>query len=224
MSFDLISYAMGPKSAGGGGGGGGGAVDKSLQNAYLLGMRSSAGFIGGFGGSNAEWQPYNAANTSRLVVDWSKSWTMHLRFKFTALDTDRRECLYGTDTYGVYFPGTLTAEVLNNGDWWFGFSTDGTSWGTQTAITPTEIPYVVGTVYTLHIVYDGSTIAINLSDGEHTASRSLTLADPLYFSDNYKLAFGNIAQSGALYARYTYFDPDDCYIESQGSMVWGSKR
>lgn len=220
MDFDLISYNMGLAA----GGGGGEAVDRSLQNAYFLGMRSSAGFIGGFTSASAAWQPYNAANTSRLVVDWSKPWTMHLRFKFTQLDDRRRECLYGTDTYGVYFQGTLTAEVMNSGDWWFGFSTDGSSWGAQTTITPTEIPYVAGTVYTLHIVYDEAAIAIELKDGEHTASRSLTLADPLYYSSSYKFAIGNIAQSSALFAEYTYFDPDDCYIESEGTMVWGSKR
>ena len=219
MDFDLISYNMGLAA-----GGGGETVDRSLQNSWLAGMRMNAGFIGGFTSSSAKWQPYNAANTGRLSVDWSKPWTMHLRFKFTELETDRRECLYGTDTTGVYFQGTLTTEVLKEDNWWFGFSTNGTSWDIQDVISTSEVPYVAGTVYTLHIIYDGSTITISVSDGEHTASRTLTSANPLYYNSSYKLAFGNIAESGALYARYTYFDPYDCYIESQGAMVWGAKR
>lgn len=205
-----------------GGGGGGGTVDRRLQNSMINStLYTKDGYIGGFSGNTSYWQPYNSAGTP-LDVDWSQPWALHLRLKFTALETSRRECLYGCPLSDQYFGGTLTAEVLKEDDWWFGFSTNGTSWDVQDIISTSEVPYVVGTVYTIHIVYNGTTIAITVSDGVHTANKTLTPSGALYHNSNYKLAFGNIAQSPSLYARYTYFDPNDCYIESNGVPVWGS--
>ena len=133
-----------------------------------------------------------------------------------------RECLFGCYSSNKYFEGSVTAEILN-GDWWFGFTTNGTSWTDQITISQTDVPFVDGGVYTVHITYDGTKITATASDGEHTKTASVIPAAMLYYNSNYYIAFGNIAQSGNLYAKDVYFDPDDCYIESNGVMVWGAK-
>ena len=203
------------------GGGGGGGVDRTLQNSRIINtVYTKEGYIGGFEYSSSFWQPYSSSGNA-LDVDWSQPWELNLKFISTYVDSNR-ECLYGSSTSNDYFHVPITAEYQQNGDWWFGFSLDGSSWGASALISLSEIPITANGEYSLNLVYNGSTVVITLSNESNTVTRTVTLGGTLYHNSNYTIAFGNIAQADRLKARYTYFDPDDCYIKSKGAMVWGS--
>ena len=220
MGFDITSFLMG-KAAGGGGGGGGSTVDKTHQNyAFTSGVHCRAALIGDFTSYTCYWLPLDSSGNA-LRVNWSKAFHLHIKFKFSQAD-NRSEALFGAYGNGLYWHGTLSMEAQTD-KWFFPFSTSGSAWTNETYIPFTEFPFNVNVFYTVDIVYDGgTTITITMNDGTNSASRTITLSATLYNS-NYDWGFGNIGLNTSLYARYCAFDPDDCYIESEGEIVWGAK-
>lgn len=204
----------------GGSGGGGSLVNRTLQNSLLnSAVYTKEGYIGAFDGSIAYWQPYNTSG-SALDVNWSQPWKLHCKFKFSQVDS-RSEALFGTKSFNEYWKGTLSMEAQPS-TWFFPFSTDGSQWTDSATISHSEVPYTASVDYIMDITYDGTSIVITLSDGTNSATKTITPASALYYHSTYKFAFGNVGQNNDLYARYAYFDPNDCYIESNGVRVWGS--
>lgn len=225
MGFDPESFLMGKSSGGGGGGGGGSTVDRTLQNSKInYAAYTKEGYVGGFNSRTSYWQPYNNSGTE-LDVDWSKPFALHLKFRLSSIVTSGSQSLFGCVWPGQYFYVPITCEIQSGtGSFWFGVSTNGSSWTNIENITFEEIPQSTVAKYTLDLVYDGGKVSIQLSNGISKIKKEIPLSAPLYHNSTYKIAFGNIAQSNILYSHYVYFDPDDCYIESNGVMVWGSKE
>lgn len=198
--------------------GGGGAVDKSKQNSGLKGScYIKEGKITGFSTGASIWQPRNASNAD-LVIDWSQPFKIHT--KLTLNNTySGAQALYGANGLNIYF--VLPTCEIHPSEFWFGFTTNGSSW-TDTIII-TTVPVVANGEYEIDVVYDGTKVSVTVSDGTNTETAETTPSASLYNNSNNKIGFGGIAQNGSLVARYVAFDPDDTYIESNGSIVWGAK-
>lgn len=197
---------------------GGGGIDKSKQNSGLGGYcYIKEGKITGFTTGPSIWQPMDANNT-HLIVNWSQPFKIHARL--TLNNTyNGSQALYGANATNVYF--VLPTCEIRLAAFWFGFTTNGSSWTDE--ITITTVPVVANGEYEIDVVYDGTKVSVTVSDGTNTETAEITPSASLYNNSNNKIGFGGIAQNSNLVARYVAFDPDDTYIESNGNIVWGAK-
>lgn len=197
---------------------GGGGIDKSKQNSYLGGnCYIKRGKITGFTSGSSIWQPRDANNTS-LIVNWSQPFKIHARLTLNGTYSGS-QALYGANATGVYF--VLPTCEIRPAAFWFGFTTNGSSWTDE--ITITTVPVIANGEYEIDVVYDGTKVSVTVSDGTNTETAETTPSASLYNNSNNIIGFGGIAQNSNLVARYVAFDPDDTYIESNGSLVWGAK-
>ena len=198
---------------------GGGTIDKSKQNSSFGGnCYIKQGKITGFTSGPSIWQPRDASD-SNLAVDWSQPFKIHARL--TLNNTyNGSQALYGANAVNVYFV-LPTCEIRSTG-FWFGFTTNGTTWTHEINIT--TIPIVANGEYEISVAYDGTKITVAVSDTTNTETAEITPSSSLYNNSAYKIGFGGIAQNSNLTARYAAFDPDDTYIESNGSIVWGARK
>lgn len=197
---------------------GGGVPDRTKTNNLLVDCYTRQGWIGGFYSSNAVMQPQDS-NYNALDVDWASAFKMHLKIKLINTKTGS-QALYGPYQSNTY-QKTPTCEIQGTSKFWFGFTTNGSSWTDMVDIT--EIPIVQNGIYEITINSDGSKIDITVTDGSNVATRTITPSGALYHSSSYKIGFGNIAKNSTLYSNYVYFDPDNSYIESNGTLVWGAR-
>ena len=197
---------------------GGGGIDKSKQNSGLKGnCYIKEGKITGFTTGASIWQPRNDSNAD-LTIDWSQPFKIHARLTLNNTYSGS-QALYGANATSVYF--VLPTCEIRPAAFWFGFTTNGSSWTDE--ITITTVPVVANGEYEIDVVYDGTKASVTVSDGTNTETAETTPSASLYNNSNNKIGFGGIAQNGNLVARYVAFDPDDTYIESNGSIVWGAK-
>ena len=197
---------------------GGGTIDKSKQNSSLGGnCYIKEGKITGFSSATSIWQPKDASN-SDLIVDWSQPFKIHVNLTLNNTYSGS-QALYGANASNVYFV-LPTCEIRTN-SFWFGFTTNGSSWTDEISIT--TIPVVANSNYEIDIVYDGTKITATISDGTNSETDEITPLASLYNDSTKKIGFGGIARNSSLIARYVMFDPDDTYIESNGVVVWGTK-
>ena len=193
-------------------------LDKSMQNYFLAGnCYVKSGRVTGFTSAASLWYPRNS-NNANLDVNWSQPFVIHTRFKL-ANTYNGGQTLYGCYTSNVYFVLPTCEVRIDN--FWFGFTTNGTSWTNEATIT--SVPVAANKEYQTTVVYNGTKISITVTDGTNTGSAEITPSGAMYNNTSRRIAFGGIAQNASLIGRYIEFDQDDTYIESNGSLIWGVK-
>ena len=204
---------------------GGGSPDYSLRNQAFWGSVNLHEFryASGFSENMSSIQPIDSTQDAAIDIDWSKAFEIFVTFKITGSLSSTGKAFYGNGTSGFYRTPSAELSSNNSGTIWAGISANGSSWGNNLEIRASDgATFPQNTWLTFKCSYDGTNWSIEYYDGTNTITKTAAVSGTPYHSTSYYLVIGNSARSRK--STNLVYDLNNCYIKSQGVMVWGHKE